>query len=100
MIIERARAQEYILTLTAWSFERSLLPLFIVSTRLPPKQMAFRSFVVSALAVQASAVWLAGVNLSGCELGMDTNVSTATSLRPSWTIVAKEYPVLGQFCAE
>jgi hypothetical protein len=62
--------------------------------------MAFRSFVISALAAQASAVWLAGVNLSGCELGMDTSVSVTMSLRLSWTILAKEYLVLGQFCPE
>lgn len=37
--------------------------------------MAFRSVVLSALAVQTSAVWLAGVNIAGCEFGMDTNVS-------------------------
>jgi hypothetical protein len=62
--------------------------------------MAFQSFVISALAVQASAVWLAGVNLSGCELGMDTNVSPTASLRLSWTVVPDEFFVPGQFCAE
>jgi hypothetical protein len=36
--------------------------------------MAIRSLLVSALAAQASAVWLAGVNIAGCEIGIDTSV--------------------------
>lgn len=36
--------------------------------------MALRSLVLSALAARAGAVWLAGVNIAGCEFGMNTNV--------------------------
>ena len=39
--------------------------------------MALRSLIVSTLAAQASAVWLAGVNIAGCEIGIDTSVSNA-----------------------
>lgn len=34
-----------------------------------------RSMLVSAFAAHASAVWLAGVNIAGCEIGIDTSVS-------------------------
>jgi len=34
-----------------------------------------RSVVVSALVAQANAVWLGGVNIAGCEIGIDTSVS-------------------------
>lgn len=44
-------------------------------TSLPDFTMAIRSLLVSTLAVQASAVWLAGVNIAGCEIGIDTSVS-------------------------
>ena len=37
--------------------------------------MAIRSLLVSTLAAQANAVWLAGVNIAGCEIGIDTSVS-------------------------
>lgn len=37
--------------------------------------MALRSILVSTLAAQASAVWLGGVNIAGCEIGIDTSVS-------------------------
>lgn len=36
--------------------------------------MALRSLFISTLAAQASAVWLAGVNIAGCEIGIDTSV--------------------------
>jgi len=37
--------------------------------------MAFRSILISTLAAHANAVWLAGVNIAGCEIGIDTSVS-------------------------
>lgn len=42
--------------------------------------MAFRSLFVSTLAAHASAVWLAGVNIAGCEIGIDTSVSKRTQI--------------------
>jgi hypothetical protein len=39
--------------------------------------MAVRSLIVSTLAAHASAVWLGGVNIAGCEIGIDTSVSNA-----------------------
>lgn len=39
--------------------------------------MAVRSLLVSTFAAHASAVWLGGVNIAGCEIGIDTSVSTA-----------------------
>lgn len=47
----------------------------LISTSSQDLTMALRSFIVSSLAVQASAVWLAGVNIAGCEIGIDTSVS-------------------------
>ena len=38
--------------------------------------MAFRSVLLSTLAAHTSAVWLGGVNIAGCEIGIDTSVST------------------------
>ncbi|KAI7370904.1 cellulase-domain-containing protein [Hortaea werneckii] len=35
--------------------------------------MGLRSVLVATLAAQASAVWLAGVNIAGCDIGMDTS---------------------------
>lgn len=40
--------------------------------------MAFRSTLLAGLAAQAGAVWLAGVNIAGCEIGMQTDVSFKT----------------------
>jgi hypothetical protein len=34
-----------------------------------------RSILASAFVAQASAVWLAGLNIAGCEIGIDTSVS-------------------------
>lgn len=50
---------------------RIAIPLYVVT-------MALRSLIVSTLAAQASAVWLAGVNIAGCEIGIDTSVSDTT----------------------
>jgi hypothetical protein len=41
--------------------------------------MALRTLFVSSIAAHASAVWLAGVNIAGCEIGIDTSVSNAVS---------------------
>jgi hypothetical protein len=55
-------------------FAAVALPHFI-STSSQHLKMSLRSLLVSTLAVQASAVWLAGVNIAGCEIGIDTSVS-------------------------
>jgi hypothetical protein len=49
----------------------------------PPPNMTLRSLLLSTLAAQASAVWLAGVNIAGCEIGMDTSVS-GDNLSKNW----------------
>jgi hypothetical protein len=45
-------------------------------------RMAFRSLFLSTLAAQACAVWLAGVNIAGCEIGIDTSVNINPSIPP------------------
>lgn len=40
-----------------------------------------RSILVSALVAQANAVWLAGVNIAGCEIGIDTSVSGTDTIK-------------------
>ena len=54
--------------LSTFEVDQIATPLYVII-------MAFRSLFVSALAAQASAVWLAGVNIAGCEIGIDTSVS-------------------------
>lgn len=34
-----------------------------------------RSILASAFVAHANAVWLAGLNIAGCEIGIDTSVS-------------------------
>jgi hypothetical protein len=34
-----------------------------------------RSILASAFVAQSNAVWLAGLNIAGCEIGIDTSVS-------------------------
>jgi hypothetical protein len=55
-------------------------PTFNITRRilisLIKNNMALRSLIASTLAAQASAVWLAGVNIAGCEIGIDTSVRT------------------------
>lgn len=43
--------------------------------------MAFRFFVISTIAAHANAVWLGGVNIAGCEIGIDTLVSSQAFIR-------------------
>jgi hypothetical protein len=41
----------------------------------PLYDVMLRSILASAFVAQASAVWLAGLNIAGCEIGIDTSVS-------------------------
>lgn len=57
-------------------FLQSLLHLASHQTSLfPLYDVMLRSILASAFVAQASAVWLAGLNIAGCEIGIDTSVS-------------------------
>lgn len=64
---------------SASALPATFLDFFSTAFQFAPSNMPLRSLMLSALAAQASAVWLAGVNIAGCEFGMNTNVSERVS---------------------
>jgi hypothetical protein len=46
-----------------------------------------RSILASAFVAQANAVWLAGLNIAGCEIGIDTSVSGQWHPQKARTVV-------------
>lgn len=41
--------------------------------------VALSLLFLAGFAAQSSAVWLAGVNIAGCDFGMDTSVSSISN---------------------